>query len=116
MLDPTDDMDIFDPFPGGGPGLETVILYRRTGQSTFDFGTPAHALRREVVHSELPGRVRLPKSDLVWHLKVKDAGPLAPNEGDVIEDAAGVRHVVAHPIRTSTLGTRYRVPTVEEVA
>ncbi|HEY6116168.1 MAG TPA: hypothetical protein VI172_09440 [Candidatus Dormibacteraeota bacterium] len=94
--------------------LETVILYRRSGASTFDSGTEVHALRRATDYTRSGGRVALPSARLVWHLKAEDAGDTPPTLGDVIEDADAVRWVIDQPVQYATLGTRWRCPTVKE--
>jgi hypothetical protein len=77
-------------------GDETVTLYRRLTESTFDGGTPIkHAKRFEATVGELfAAGALLQDVSLVWWLWQDTLGGVVPERNWVIQDAAAARWTV----------------------
>ena len=100
---------------------ETVRLYRRLTESTFDnFANSVEvtkALGRPLRREELigPNASRLHKGGKVWHLWKSELGTVVPKIGDKIVDADGVAwSILPDGIDTNTWGSRYQITTAKE--
>jgi hypothetical protein len=109
LIDPSGDFAVVD-------NVETVIYYRRTGNSTFDEGSVCdNALRRDESREEVQTEgATLVRIKTRWHIWAEDlgAGP-SPKVNDVIQDAAGIRWSVTD-VDEGTLQTRWQMLAIQE--